>query len=392
MSEPIRYTLTFPSPESHYVEVEASVPTGGDPALEVVQPVWTPGSYKIRDYSQHVEALRAESAGGNPLDVAKTAKHRWRVSTWGARRVLISYRVYGHELSVRTNYIDADFALLNGAATFLTKVEEPSRRHEVDVVLRPEWNEVVTFLQRHPSGGPHRFSAPDYDTLVDSPIFLGSPHTYRFEVGGIPHSLVDQGGVTLWDSQRAGRDLERISRTECELWGTIPYKSYTFLNLITDSRGGLEHREGSVLMTHVYATRSRKAYLEWLSLAAHELFHAWNVKRLRPVELGPFDYERENYTRSLWVAEGVTSYFDDLIVFRSGLSTRDEYLAALSKGIHRIQTTPGRRVRTLEEASFDAWIKLYQPNPNTDNSSISYYTKGGGGLFSPRCADPSRDR
>ncbi|MBZ0114978.1 MAG: hypothetical protein K8J08_21130, partial [Thermoanaerobaculia bacterium] len=376
MSDPLRYSVTFPSPETHYVEIEASIPTDDQPQIELMLPVWTPGSYKIRDYSQHIEDLRAESTGGNRLEVTKTAKNRWTLPTWGARRVTVSYRVYGHELSVRTNYVDPEFCLLNGAATFLTLANGVARGHEVDIVLRSEWSEVVTFLEPQRAGGPNRFLAPDYDTLVDSPIYVGNPTINRFEIGGIPHTLVDQGGQELWDGGKAVNDLARITRVECELFGSIPYRSYTFLNLITGSRGGLEHAEGSVLMCDPFTPRTRKGYLQWLSLASHELFHAWNVKRLRPRELGPFDYERENTTRSLWVVEGITSYYDDLLVHRAGLSSRREYLQAFSENIKRLQATPGRRVRSLEEASFDAWLKLYQPNANTDNSSISYYVKG----------------
>lgn len=374
--EPIRYTLTFPAPESHYVEVDVSLPTGRQPHVELVQPVWTPGSYRIRDYSRHVEALRAESPGGNRLPVEKLRKNHWRLSTWGASRVHLMYRVYGRELTVRTNFVDRDFALLNGAATFLTLAEQGPRVHEVAVVLPTRWREAHTALAVSPQGGPHLFQAGDYDSLVDSPIYCGSPAVYPFEVAGVPHLLVNEGEDGVWDGPRSAADLERLVRAAFRFWGNVPYRRFLFVNLLTGGSGGLEHRDSTVLMSSRWKTRRRESYLEWLGLATHEHFHAWNVKRLRPSELGPFDYDEETYTKSLWVAEGITSYYDDLLVHRAGLSTRDEYLRDLSKTLRAVQKTPGRRVQTLEAASFDTWIKYYQPDENTPNSAISYYTKG----------------
>jgi predicted metalloprotease with PDZ domain len=379
--EPIRYTLTFPAPATHYVEVDASIPTGGSPVIELVQPVWTPGSYKVRDYSRHLEELRAESHGGNPLPIVKTRKNRWRVQTWGASRVHLHYRVYAREMTVRTNFVDPDFALLNGAATFLTLAEPGPRAHEVAVVVPKGWQSVLTALEPSRQGGPHLFVAPDYDTLVDSPIYAGSPALYSFVVDGVPHLLANEGEGEVWNGPRAAADVERIVGAARRLWGGLPYRRYLFLNLITEAGGGLEHAESTVLMTSRWKSRTREAYLEWLGLVAHEHFHAWNVKRLRPAELGPFDYDGERYTRTLWVAEGITSYYDDLLVHRAGLSSREEYLRDLSKTLRAVQRTPGRKVQSLEAASFDTWIKFYQPDENTPNSAISYYVKGAAVAF-----------
>ena len=168
----------------------------------------------------------------------------------------------------------------------------------------------------------------------------------------------------------------RSSVTETTFWGTIPYPAYLFLNVISEGNGAIEHKASTVLMTSRWRTASRKPYLEWLSTAAHEFFHAWNVKRLRPVELGPFDYDRENYTRSLWIAEGLTDYYGDLFVRRASLASDPEYLDALSDAIEKLQTTPGRLVQSVELASFDAWIKHYRPDDNSNNVSVGYYTKG----------------
>jgi len=180
----------------------------------------------------------------------------------------------------------------------------------------------------------------------------------------------------VWDGQRSARDVEQIVRTETTFWGTIPYPAYLFLNVISEGNGAIEHKASTVLMTSRWRTASRKPYLEWLSTAAHEFFHAWNVKRLRPAELGPFDYDRENYTRSLWIAEGLTDYYGDLFVRRASLASDPEYLDALSDAIEKLQTTPGRLVQSVELASFDAWIKQYRPDDNSNNVSVDYYTKG----------------
>jgi predicted metalloprotease with PDZ domain len=199
---------------------------------------------------------------------------------------------------------------------------------------------------------------------------------YDFVVDGKPHSLVDVGEGGVFDGARAAKDLETIVKEDRRFWGFLPYDRYVFFNMITESGGGLEHKNSTVLMTNRWATRTRRAYLSWLELASHEYFHAWNVKRLRPAELGPFNYENENITRSLWIAEGFTDYYAELQVHRAGLSTREEYLEALSNAIEALQTTPGRLVQSAEMASFDAWIKYYRPDENSPNTSISYYTKG----------------
>ncbi|MGD2116321.1 MAG: PDZ domain-containing protein, partial [Acidobacteriota bacterium] len=244
--------------------------------------------------------------------------------------------------------------------------------------LPPEWERAVTSLDAVPGrGGPGPvYSAPDYDTLVDSPIYAGSGTLYDFEVDGVPHRVLSHGEGGPWEGEKAVSDVARIVRTQRAFWGELPYREYVFLNLIVEARGGLEHAESSVLMTSRWKMGTRKGYLEWLGLVSHELFHAWNVKRLLPAELTAIDYEREVYTRNLWVAEGITSYYDDLLVHRAGLSTVDEVLEAVSHHIERIQTTPGRKVQPVELASFDAWIKHYRRDENTVNTAISYYAKG----------------
>jgi predicted metalloprotease with PDZ domain len=380
MSQPVSYTLRFPAPHTHYVEVEARFPAAGQPAIELTMPVWTPGSYLVREFSRNVEDLAAATEHGEPLAVTKTRKNRWRVETRGQAVAVVRYRVYGREMSVRTDFVDAGFALLNGAPTFLTLADGVRRPHRVKVELPPSWKVVVSPLPPAPgtdaNTSPGTYLAEDYDELVDSPIYAGNAAVYSFEVGGKPHLLVNEGEGGIWDGPRSAADVEKIVREQAAFWGTVPYPRYVFFNLLVEGSGGLEHRDSCVLMASRWQSRNRDGYHEWLGLVSHELFHAWNVKRMRPIELGPFDYDQEVYTRSLWMAEGMTSYYDELLLYRAGLATRPELLKKLSKQIESLQTAPGRLVQPVEEASFDAWIKYYRRDENFVNTGVSYYTKG----------------
>ena len=379
--EPVRYTLRFPRPAEHVVEVEADLPTGGGESLTAMMPVWTPGSYLVREFAGDLETIGASGPEGEALKVEKVAKNRWTVETGGAGRVVVRYSLFARDPSVRTNWVDPAFALLNGASTYLTIADDEGMRpHEVIIEMPAGWPESVTTLEAV-EGGPYRYRADSFDALVDAPIVLGNPAVYEFEVDGVPHRLVnvDEGGV--WDGARSVADLEKVVAAARDVWGELPYDEYVFFNILTGGGGGIEHRESTVMMADRWASRSDSSYLHWLGLAAHEHFHAWNVKRLRPAALGPFDYEEENYTRSLWVAEGITTYYSLLILRRAGLCDADQFLSGpggfgLSTLVERLEEAPGRLVQPLAEASFDAWIKFYRPGPNSRESTVSYYTKG----------------
>ncbi len=373
--EPIRYTVSFPAPHTHYLEVEASYPTEGRASIDLMMAVWTPGSYLIREYERHVEALTAADPSRAPLAVEKTRKNRWRVTTNGARTVWVRYRVYAHEMTVRTNWVDEEFAMMNGAPTFITLVESPSRRvHEVRLLLPRAWARSVSGMP--PGLGDNTYVAPDYDTLVDSPIVAGSPSVYEFSVRGKTHYLVNFRERGVWNGPQAARDLAKIADAIAQFWGDAPFDRFYFLNVIGSASNGLEHKNSTLMNIPLEATQSRDGYLAWLSLASHEYFHAWNGKRLRPVELGPFDYENEVYTRALWFVEGITDYYADLFLVRAGVATREEYLDALSKQVRALQTTAGRLEQSVESASYDAWITYYRSDENTPNTAISYYVKG----------------
>ena len=343
-------------------------------------PVWTPGSYLVREYARNLESLRVAGGSLRSLAVAKVRKNRWLISSADPLdEVIIFYRLYCHELSVRTNYVDEHHALFTGAATFVTSDDLLNHPHEVTVELPAAWQGVWSGLP----GGPHTFRAPDYDTLVDCPVVAGCPTIQQFDVDGKPHFVVTVGDVSLWDLPRAVGDVEKIVRQHRAMWGSLPYENYYFFNLLNGVKGGLEHCNSMVIGAERFTMRTRSSYADWLDLVSHEFFHVWNVKRLRPRELGPFNYENEVYTRNLWIAEGVTEYYGLLVVCRAGLSFVEEFLAGHEDGkgsisglIGKLQSTPGRLEQSLSAASFDAWIKLYRPDENSGNSSISYYVKG----------------
>lgn len=377
---PIRYTLHIAEPHTHYLEVQAEIPAAGCDHIELMMPVWTPGSYLVREFARQLEAFHTAGAW------RKTRKNRWLVETLGRETVTITYRLYCHELSVRTNWVDAAFALLNPAATFLTRPDLLAQPHEFRITH--PYGGLFTALPKTEDGFLH---AVNFDELVDSPVYLGSPDVHDFTVEGKPHFLIHEGASGSWtESARAEAAVcvHRIVEQYQRMMGGLPYERYLFLNLIVESGGGLEHKNSTVLMTSRWAWDNtappkpdpretpKPSRHSWLDLASHEFFHAWNVKRLRPKELGPFDYEHENYTESLWFAEGVTTYYGPLMVRRAGLISDEAFLQDLSRTIALVQTAPGRDVQPLAHASFDAWIKFYRPHENSANATISYYTKG----------------
>ena len=372
--DPIRYTLRFPAPHTHYVEVEAAIPTGGRPEVEVYMATWTPGSYLIREYERQVEAVTA-SAGTRAVNVAKSTKNRWKIATGGAANVTLRYKVYSREMTVRNNWVESAFAMLNGAPTFITLVERAARPHEVRIELPAAWKRVETALEPV-AGAANTFRAPDFDTIIDSPIIIGNPVTREFIVDGKKHTVVFEGDTAMIDADRVAADVQKIVNQGKAVMGSLPYPHYHFMTMVTEASGALEHKNSYLGMTNRFATRTRGAYLGFIGTLAHEYFHNWNVKRLRPVELGPFDYENENYVKTLWVAEGFTDYYADILNKRAGIETTDEYLNALSNQIEQVQTIPGRLVTPVNMASFDTWIKQYRPDENTANMSINYYPKG----------------
>ena len=345
-------------------------------------PVWSPGYYRVEDYAAHVHDLRAETPGGRALTVQKTDANHWRIESGGESPVRLFYRVFCNQRSVTTNYVDREYGVLNGAPTFITLAETVKRPHEVRIELPSTWTRAMTGLDDLPGGVPHRFRAGDYETLVDSPILAGNPGVREFEVAGKTHYLVSVGNAEGWDADRATRDLAAFVEENYRFWGFLPYEKYLFLMMFRPGGGGLEHKNSN-LSTVVARPRPNadgspaNPNARWpsLGLEAHEYFHLFNVKRLRPVELGPFDFEKAPTTGSLWISEGVTSFYSGLLMTRSGLQTPDEYLASLSNLIGGLQNAPGRLLQSVERSSLEVWNNSNSGvNPNA--TTVSYYNKG----------------
>jgi predicted metalloprotease with PDZ domain len=375
----ISYTVSMPQPHTHLLQVEMTVRGAGGAALpaqlDLVMPVWTPGSYLVREYARNVQDFAAGDAARKQLAWSKVNKNTWRVEPAGAREVRATYAVYSNEFSVRTNEVNDRHAFWNNAATLMYPEGFVGAPSTLRVVPQSGWK-IATGLPPV-SGQPNTFRAENFDILYDSPFLVSDFHVLSFEVRNVPHRVVIDGEGN-YDAERVRRDVQKIVETEVGVVGEIPYHDYTFLLMLhaTSGGGGLEHLNSTALTFRRFNFRPETNYRDFLTLVAHEFFHLWNVKRIRPDALGPFDYTRENYTRLLWVAEGITSYYENLFVRRAGLMTDKEYLAELARSIRSAQNTPGRLEMSAEEASFDAWIKHYRPDENTINSTLSYYDKG----------------
>jgi predicted metalloprotease with PDZ domain len=375
--EPIIYNLKVPAPDTHIAEVEAILPAGAGPSIEIMMATWSPGFYRVEDYAKRVQDLSARTTDGAPLEVEVTHKNRWRIQTHGGPRVVVSYRLKCEQSSVTANYVGAELGVINGAPTFITLVEQARRPHEVRLALPPKWKRAVTALDPVTDGRrPNEYRAPDYDTLVDSPIVAGDPVVHEFEVDGSKHFLVDVGDVGSFDGRTAADELRKIVEATRRFWRFLPFKKYYFLNVFRRGGGGLEHKNSTLLTASANRTANSRANLGWLSFVSHEYFHAFNVKRLRPIELGPFDYEKPPSTSSLWISEGLTSYFGELLVVRAGLGSTEDYLRLLSAHINRLQNAPGRLVQTLEQSSLDVWSSGTSGVGRNRATTVDYYVKG----------------
>jgi len=369
--------IQVPDPNTHYIDVTLRAPEAAD-SIDFKMPVWIPGSYLIREFERHVEAFRAEDASGNTLPWKKVTKNTWRVYPRERGAIQVRYRVYAFELNVRTSYVDDERAFINPSSVVMFAEGYLRRPYVVHIEPVDGWTTISTGLDSL-SGDPWTRLAHDYDELVDCPILIGRHHRLFFEVSNVPHEIAISGkGPFSADSLL--HKVPPIVREALAIFGSFPYRRYVFLVLLSGrGGGGLEHRNSCALQLERFALDPKGGMSGFLSLVAHEFFHAWNVKSIRPAPLGPFDYDRENYTTLLWLAEGFTTYYAGQIKLRVGLTTPEAYLKRLADEIARYEVHPGRKVQSLEMASFDAWIKYYRRDENFVNSGRSYY--GDGALF-----------
>src|SRR5262245_28027319 len=372
------YTLAFPQPHTHLYEVTLTIGNVVTPQLDLSLPIWTPGSYLAREYSRQVQDFIADAGSEQTLRWRKTDKATWRVETGAAadkpKTIRIAYRVYANELATQTSHLDATHAYFNGASLFMYVPGATNSPHRIKFIPYKNWR-VTTPLAPDP-GADGYYTAPDYDRLVDSPTEIGTHKLLEFTVRGKPHRAAIWGQYDF-DDERLKNDLAKIVEEGAKMFGGLPYDHYTFIIHVQPGiGGGTEHLNSNVSMTTPEAFKSERGYKNFLGLESHEYFHHWNVKRIRPIALGPFDYHQENYTRGLWVSEGITSYYGDLLLRRAGLISVKEYLEGLANTMASYEQTPGRFEQSAESASFDAWIKHYRPDENSINSAMSYYTKG----------------
>src|SRR5256714_398080 len=377
-SSDILFTVSMPRPWTHLLEVEmrlqipASLNVPND--TDLIMPVWTPGSYLIREFERNVQDFVASDANGRPLTWTKIDKNTWRVNTNGVRQWRAFYRVYANEFSVRTNEMNSDHAFWNNAALLMYPNGRLNAASTLRVIAPSGWK-IATGLPPL-AGQPNTFRAENFDILYDSPFEVSDFKEIKFAVRDVPHRIVIDGEGN-YDPDRMKADVQKIVEAETGMFGVIPYHDYTFiLHLRANGGGGLEHLNSTALGFRRFNFATERGWQSFYGLVAHEFFHLWNVKRIRPDALGPFDYTKENYTRNLWVAEGITSYYGDLMVRRAGLVSDKDYLEELARKIQNFQKTPGRLEMSAEDASFNSWIKEYRPDENSVNSQISYYDKG----------------
>jgi predicted metalloprotease with PDZ domain len=370
----VSHQVSFPALRQQYVEVVSEFPVAGD-SVTLIMSSWAPGAYRIRDFAANLDRIDVLGGQGEPLPYRKVAKDAWQVQVGGQDQITVRYSVHAADLSVSSSYVSQEFVLLNGTSVFLYTEQTRDLPQTLLVDPGPGGGEVMTSLQADEEGPGWR--AVNFDELVDSPLVVAGASVQSFSVKSQEYQLVQVGDTNLWDLDQSLEDVRKIVKTTNNFWRKLPFeRPFWFFNFLVERSGGLEHDHSTVLMSSRWQMRNRADYIKWLSLVAHEYFHAWNVRRLRPSDLGQYDYRSEQYSGQLWLAEGITSYYDDLLLSRAGVIQPAEYFERLALQFHTLEMTPGRRNTTLDLSSRDAWIRQYQPRANTLNSSVSYYVKG----------------
>lgn len=370
----IGFEVSFKEPQAHYAEVQMNISGLVKDFVDVKMPVWTPGSYLVREFEKSVEEFKA-TASGKAVRVEKVRKNTWRIFSAKAANIQINYRVYAFEISVRTPFIDESHAFLSPTGIFMHPdgmIKSPSK---VKIVPFKSWSKVSTGLTPI-AGESFTYKATDFDILYDSPIEVGNQDVFEFTASGVRHEVAMYGGGN-YDKEKLKIDMAKIVEQETAVYGENPNKYYLFIvHNFARGGGGLEHLNSTTLGATRDAYNTDKGYNGFLGLVAHEYHHLWNVKRLRPIALGPFDYDNENYTTNLWVAEGFTSYYENKYMHRAGFNDANTFVNDLAGGVAVVLNTPGSKYQSASASSYDAWIIGYRPNENSKNNSISYYNKG----------------
>ncbi|MFT7343477.1 MAG: putative metalloprotease with PDZ domain [Lentimonas sp.] len=378
-AQSIHYNLRMEKPAAHYFQVEMVVKDFKKSSLEFKLPVWAPGSYLVREFSKNLDLVKATDKNGKALQINKSNKNTWVVDTKNVKEVHINYEVYSFELTVRTSFLDNTHGFVSGSGVFMYLNNAKDVLGTLDVYPHSSFSKITTALNRSKesevSDEKTSFEFKDYDQLVDCPIEIGNQETFSFNAAGLNHDVGIYGRGNH-DIEQLKIDMPKIIESATSVFGVNPNKNYTFIiHNVENGQGGLEHINSTTLSVNRWTYEGSK-YIGFLSLVAHEYFHLWNVKRIRPIELGPFNYDEENYTTLLWVMEGFTSYYDELLLLRAGYYDKDTYLRKLNGTLNYVEGSTGSRIQPLAHASYDAWIKAYRPNENSVNTTMSYYSRG----------------
>ena len=380
----LHYQIEFDDYRQHLIHV--TLRFLADPTQVLSLPTWIPGSYLIREFSKHLESVKAYDEDGRLLQISKFEKNKWRLFNTDHELITVEYDVYAYDLSVRGAYVDQSRLYVNPACVCLGLDGQEDKAIEVEIFLPPELKhfQLATGLP-HKSfvSGRYTLKAKDYAELIDAPFELAEQSRFSFEAAGIAHEFVISGKHAM-NAARMQQDLEKICGTEIAMFGSAPFKNYTCMTMATgNSYGGLEHPNSTSLITPRddlpqadEPLEPSKEYQRFLGLCSHEYFHSWLVKFIRPENFANYNLNKEGYTSLLWIFEGFTSYYDDLILLRSGVINQESYVTLLKAQIERYLQNPGRTVQTVAESSFDAWVKFYRPDENTNNAGTSYYNKG----------------
>ncbi len=370
----ISYTVTFPEAQAHYADVEMNISGLNQSTLDLKMPVWTPGSYLVREFAKNIESLSAAS-NNKEINAPKVNKNTWRINTAGLSAITVKYRVYCFEISVRTSFVDASHGFLSTTGIFIYPDKMLSAPSTIKIIPYKGWTTVSTSLEMV-NGDQFTRHSPNFDILFDSPIEVGTQDVFGFDAAGVKYEVCMVGGGN-YDKEKLKADMAKIVEQETAVFGENPNKHYVFIvHNYQRGGGGLEHLSSTTLGASRDNYGNTAGYRNFLSLVAHEHFHLWNVKRLRPIVLGPFDYNNENYTTDLWIAEGFTAYYQNIILRHAQITNPETYLSTVTGEINIIENQPGAKIQPLAESSFDAWIKSYRPNENSYNTGISYYDKG----------------
>ncbi len=380
----LHYQIEFDDYRQHLVHV--TLRFLANPTQVLSLPTWIPGSYLIREFAKHLEAVKAYDEAGRELQITKFDKNKWRLYNTDHELITVEYDVYAYDLSVRGAYVDQTRFYVNPACLCLGLQDQENSPIELEIFLPEElkYFQIATGLaSKSLVKGRYTLTAKNYAELIDCPFELADQTRFSFEAHGIPHEFVVSGQHAM-NAERMQQDIEKICSTEIAMFGSAPFTNYTFMTMATgNSYGGLEHPNSTSLITPRddlpkadEPVEPSADYQRFLGLCSHEYFHSWLVKFIRPENLATYDLNQESLTSLLWIFEGFTSYYDDLILYRSGVISQESYLKLLKAQIDRYLQNPGRFIQTVAESSFDAWIKFYRQDENSNNAGTSYYNKG----------------